>query len=294
VSEWIDVLVYSALNVTTWFMLPAWMGSFTLLYLIDRNAEWVRTHAEQTRRLVSTAVWRGVCGAWGTLSISLLLLYQLDLWPEALAIVGRGSARWDALKDLNSTLFIPGGVALMVVAAVSAERVKRTVPAADRRHAALRPRTLDDFVSRPAQVVVYALNVAVIAAWLVAAAGGAYSTPKFWGRFAFLVFMCGAFAVFVRVSVRRPPQVMDRLFGPAFRAGEVRFAFAQLLLPPVIGFWRLYEEVNNTAFADISRGMHLAVAILVIVWALRLLTYTPVDSAYGDRQPGATLRWSTP
>ncbi len=294
VSEWVDVVVYSALNVTVWFMLPAWMGRFTLLYLIDRNAEWVRTHGDEVRKRTSTAGFRIVCGAWGALTIAMLLLFQLDVWPDALDGFGRNPARWDALKDLKSTLFIPGGIALMVAAAVSAGRLQRAVPAADRRQAALTPRALSDFVSRPWRLVVYALNVVVVAAWLVAALAGAYSTTRFWGRFGFLVFMCVVFALFVRISVRRPPHMMDRLFGPAFRDGEVRFAFAQQLLPPVTGSWRLYEEISNTTFVDVSRGMHLAVALLVMAWALRLMTYTSGNSAHGDRPRDATLRWSTP
>jgi hypothetical protein len=293
-SEWVDVAVYSALNVTIWLMLPAWLGRFTLLYLMDRNAEWVRTHRKEVRKRTSTTAVRIVCGAWGALSIAMLLLFQLDLWPEAFVAFGRNSARWEALKDVNSTLLIPGGIALMVAVALSAGRVQRAVPAADRRHAVLTPRTLNDFVSRRARLVVYALNVVVVAAWLVAAALGAYSTPKFWGRLALVVFLCGVFAFFVRISVRRPPQVMDRLFGPAFRAGEVRWAFGQLLLPPVTGIWRLYEEVTNATFVDVSRAMHLAVALLVVAWALRLMTYTSGNSGSCDRQAGATLHWSTP
>ena len=293
-SEWFDVLVYAVLNVTLWFMLPRWAGRFALLYLIDRNPAWVPSRHEQARRLSSTVALRVICGVWGTFSVATLVLFQIDVLPEIFAIFSRDSTRWEALKDLNSMLLIPGAVVLMVAAKLHADRMKRMVPPADRRQAALAPRTLNDFVPRPLQLGVYGLAVLVVSAWLAVAAAGVYTTPKFWGRFALLLFLCGVFTFFVRVAVTRPPQVMDRIFGPAFRAGEVRFAFAQQLLPPVIGAWRLYEEVANTVLMDVSRAMHLGVAFLITAWALRLMMYPSSKSTRGDQKTGATLGWSTP
>lgn len=294
-SEWLDVSVYAALSVALWFVLPAWAARFMPLYLADRNREWVRTHPEQVRRVSSCRGVRAACGAWGLLSLGVLLVFQLDTHPELVARFMDTSARWEALKDVNSLLLIPGGLCLLAVAALGAVHVGRVVPRADVRRAALEPRRLDGVVPRPVQIATYGLAALVLLGWVAVAALNAYSTPTFWGRAVFLVVMTLTFAFFVRFSVRRPPHVMDRVFGPVFRADEIRFAFGLQLLPPVIGAVRLYEEVASVVLVDVNRAMHLGLALLVVGWVVRLTRYSPAGtSSYGDQHTDGTLRWSTP
>src|SRR5688572_14784849 len=231
----------------------------------------------------------------GLLSVGVLLAFQLDTYPKLFARFMDNSARWEALKDLNSLFLIPGGLCLLAVAALAADHVRKGVPPADVRRAALEPRTLDGVVPRPVQIATYGVIGLVLLGWVAVAALNAYSTPKFWGRAALLVVISLAFAFFLRVSVRRPPHVMDRIFGPVFRADEVRFTFGLQLLPPLTGAVRLYEEVANVVLVDVNRAMHLGVALVIVVWVLRLTRYSsPGSSSYGDQHTGGTLRWSTP
>jgi hypothetical protein len=294
-SEWIDFSVYATLCVALWFIFPAWAMRFTPLYLADRNPEWVRTHREQVRRLSASRGFRAACGAWGFLCLGVLLVFQLDMNTGFSARLMDSTARWEALKDLNSLLLIPGGLGLFAVAAVRAAHVRKVVPPANVRRAGLEPRTLAGVVPRPVQIATYGVIGLVLLGWAMVAALNAFSTPKFWGRAALLVVISLAFAFFLRVSVKRPPHVMDRIFGPVFRADEVRFTFGLQLLPPLTGAVRLYEEVANVVLVDVNRAMHLGVALVIVVWVLRLTRYSsPGSSSYGDEHSGGTLRWSTP
>ncbi len=295
-SEWLDFTVYAVLMAAVWFVLPAWAGRFSWLYLQDRNPEWVRSHAELARVCGPSAGFRVTCGAWGAFSIGALLMLQLDMWPGSVARITAGSPRWEALKDLNSLLLIVGVAGLLSAAALLRMRAHTVVPQANVRRAALERRTINEVVSRPIRLAVYGFTAAVVTGWLAAAATGSYSTPRFWGRFVFLIITSLIAAAFVRISVRRPPQVMDRILGPAFRASETRVAFAQQLLFPTIGAVRLYQEVAGTEFVDLNRAMHLGVALLVTGWVLWLSRWyvRAGDASSGDPRSGATLRWSTP
>lgn len=294
-SEWLDFSVYATLSVALWFVLPAWAARFTTLYLADRNPEWVRTHTEQVRRLSSSRGFRAACAAWGLLSLGVLLVFQLDTRPELFARFIDNGARWEALKDVNSLLLIPGGLCLLAIAALGGAQVRKVVPLVDVRRAALEPRTLDGVVARPVQIATYGVIALVLLSWVAVAALNAYSTPKFWGRAVLLVVISLAFAFVLRLSVRRPPHVMDRIFGPVFRADEVRFAFGLQLIPPITGAVRLYEEVANVVLVDLNRAMHLGLALLIVGWVLRLTRYSPAgSSSYGDQHTDGTLRWSTP
>ena len=74
-SEWLDFSVYATLNVTLWFVFPAWAARFTPLYLIDRNPEWVRTHTEQVRTLeLQSRLSRRPAARGDSLSLGVLLV----------------------------------------------------------------------------------------------------------------------------------------------------------------------------------------------------------------------------
>jgi hypothetical protein len=93
-SEWLDFFVYATLCVALWFVFPAWAARFTPLYLADRNPDWVRTHTAQVRRLSSSRGFRVACGAWGLLSVGVLLVFQLETHSEFFARFIGGSPRW--------------------------------------------------------------------------------------------------------------------------------------------------------------------------------------------------------
>ena len=273
-TEWVDFSVYAALNVALWFVLPAWSSQFTALYVTDRNPEWVVSHPDVATRLLRRGWFHWILGGWGVLCLAALLALQVGALPPALATRLASQPAWEALKDLNSMLLLPGLLLFFVPALLFQRWLHRTVPLADRRTATLDRRSLDDFVPRWFQLMTYASVGIVLIAWLAVGAAGWYSTPIFWTRFAFLAALTPAFAFFVRLGVNRAPNSLDRVLGPRFRAGEVRYGFAMHLLPPIIGAVRLYEEVTDTALVDINRAMHLGVALIVTVWVLRLAVHS--------------------
>jgi hypothetical protein len=286
-TEWVDFSVYAALNVALWFVLPAWSSQFAVLYVADRNPAWIESHPEVAKRLLVRGWFHWVLAVWGALCFAALLALQVGALPPTLSTKLANQPAWEALKDLNSVLLLPGLLLFFVPALLFQRWLQRTVPLAHRRTATLARRTLDDFVPRSIQLAVYVLVGIVAIAWLFVGVMQLYSSSIFWGRFALLVALTPAFAFFVRLGVNRAPHSLDRLLGPRYRMGEVRYGFAMHLLPPVIGAVRLYEEITNTVLVDINRAMHLGVALIVTVWALRLVTYSTTSA--GDGEVGQSL-----
>ena len=107
-TEWIDFSVYAAMIVALWFVLPMLSSRFTLRFVADRNPEWLSSHPEVATKLTGGGWLRWVPYAWGVLSLAVLLIFQADLWPQAFGFVPEEAARWETLKDLNSTLLLPG------------------------------------------------------------------------------------------------------------------------------------------------------------------------------------------
>ncbi|HEX5107910.1 MAG TPA: hypothetical protein VFV95_05670 [Vicinamibacterales bacterium] len=284
-TEWVDFSVYAALNVALWFVLPAWSSQFTALYVADRNREWIDSHPEVAKRLLARGWFHWVLAVWGALCLAALLALQVGALPPALATVPANEPAWWALKELNSVLLLPGLLLFFVPALLFQRWLQRTVPLADRRTATLARRSLDDFVPRRVQLAVYVLVGIVVIAWVLVGVMQLYSSAIFWGRFALLVAMTPTFAFFVRLGVNRAPNSLDRVLGPRFRVGEIRYGFAMHLLPPVIGAVRLYEEVMNTALVDINRAMHLGVALIVTGWVLRLTMHSRATSDMGSTGP---------
>jgi hypothetical protein len=107
-------------------------------------------------------------------------------------------------------------------------------------------RSLDDFIPRWFRVTTYSLAAIHLATWFTIGVLRLYSTPEFGGRFITLIVFSGIFSFFTRVSVNRSPIAMDRIFGPRYRRGEVRHAFALEICTAVMLALRLYQEVADT------------------------------------------------
>ena len=273
-SEWIDLTIYAALIAAVWFMLPAWSARFAMAFAADRNREWLAAHPDVTARLTRLSGFRWTAHAWGVFSLAVLMLFQWDLLPHRAARIVAADARWESLKDLNSTLVLVGLVYYVAAAVLFTRRLNRTVPLAERREATLARRSLDDFVPRQYRIVAYGFAGLIMLVWIATGVMGAYSTPAFWGRFAFLAALTPIFGFFVWLAVNRPPNVMDRVLGPGFRASEVRWGFAMHLIPPVLGLISLYEEVTGTLVPGMNRATHLGVVVIVIAWMWRIATRT--------------------
>ncbi|HEY7192044.1 MAG TPA: hypothetical protein VH436_36100 [Vicinamibacterales bacterium] len=272
-SEWFDVFVYASLIIAFWFVLPAWSARYTLATVADRNPQWLGEHPEVARKLSGPNPMLWSSYAWGLVSLAALLAFQADVWPRQWSAEALNMARWETIKDLNTLLLLPGLVAFIGAGVLFRRWLTSMVPLREQRRATLERRTLGDFVPGWAPVAVYTLIALNLAAWHVVAALGWNTTPKFWSRFVLLLIMTPIFLVFPRLSVRRPPHALDRIFGPSFRRTEVRYGLAMNLVLPIVGALRLYEELTETVAFDSSRAMHLGVVLCVSAGILRFARF---------------------
>jgi hypothetical protein len=267
-TEWIDVLVYTSVIVTVWVLLPVWSSRFARAVVADRNPEWLAQHPDVAATLTSSRWFLWSCMAWGALSAAVLLSFQLGAWPQAWSVPEPDTPKWEALKDINSTLLIIGLVYLLVCCGLSLRWLYKYVPLAEHRQATLERRSIDDFVPRWLRIVTYTLVGLHAAAWLTVGVLELYSTPIFWMRLGLVIGISAIFFLMSRLGVRRRPNAMDRIFGPAYRRIEVRYGFLMQLVP-LAGIVRLYEEVTATVAVDVNRALHLAVALTVVLWFVR-------------------------
>ena len=285
-SEWVDLFIYATLIIGFWFVLPMGSARFTLAAVADRNPQWLREHPNVAAKLSGSQV-RWLYHVWGLLSLSALFAFQAGLWPGQWSPEALGMARWETLKELNTLLLLPGLVAFVGAGVMFSRWLNSTVPPPARRQATLEPRALDDFVPRWAQIAVYALVALNLAAWMTVAAGGWQTTPEFWSRFVLIVVLTPVFLFFPRLGVRRSPQALDRIFGAAFRRTEVRYGLAMNLVLPIVGAFRLYEELAGAVAFDVSRAMHLGLVLCVTAGILRLTQFGREHTG-----PDAGERWS--
>jgi hypothetical protein len=239
----------------------------------ERNPEWVATHQEMVSKL--ERVWHPeVYYLWGAFSLGLLLAFQAGVWPDGLTPWSEDGPKWEALKDLNSTLLLPGILYFAATGVLFRRSLKQLVPLAERRRASLECRALDDFVPRGFQIAAYILAGGVLLAWLVVGILQLYSSAIFWARFAFFAVLTPAIAYVVQLGVSRRPGMLDRILGPGFRVREIRCGFVSHAIPPIVGAGRLYEEVTATQLMDVQRILHLVVPAFIALWVFSLSSQT--------------------
>ena len=269
-TDWIDFAIYVVFLVGLWFVNPTTQQRLAIPMLMDRNAEWMMAHPDFVVRLRKRRWNLWLNYALGAASIAVLASLQFGLWvPE-----GRhghpAPMRWAVLWELAMASMIVAMVVGGTIGLIGHFRMKKRIPVAPRRQASLKRRSLDESVPRWVQLATYALVFANLAAWITAAVLGAHSSAIFWPRVVILFALSGFFYVGTMASVIRRPNVMDRIFGPAYRQGEVRYVFSMQILPPVVGALRLYEEVADTHLLDLSRMMQLFLAVFILYAFLRV------------------------
>ena len=282
-TDWVDFTIYVAFLVTLWFIQPTTQHKLAIPMLKDRNAEWLAAHPDVVRKLKKRRwnLWLGY--VLGTISIGVLASFQFGLWTPPPPRNGTPLLSWMLLWDLTMSSMI---VALIVggsIGIIGYFRMKKYIPIAERRRASLERRSLGDFVPRWVRLATYALVIANLLAWVVAAALGAHSSPVFWSRVVIIFVLSGFFYFGTAISVARKPNVFDRIFGRSYRQWEVRITFSTQILTPIIGAVRLYEEVNNVHLLDISRALQLSLASFITYWLLRI-SLLPIDK--GGAQVG--------
>ena len=170
------------------------------------------------------------------------------------------------------------------------------VPLGERRQASLKPRSLADYLSLQRRLATYAFVVAVPAAWLLVGALNLDSSADFWARLTDLAMLSATYSVLFSLmpflSVKRPPNMMDRVIGPANRRTEVHSTFAVQLVPPIVGTISLFQEITGLAPLDIQRGCQLGLVILLTRAFLQYTKFAPphrdADAAppeHGTKRP---------
>jgi hypothetical protein len=281
-TDWIDFALYGIFLAVFWFLFPVTVSRAGLVWVADRNADWLSQHPEVAANLGKNRTYVRTCFVLGGISLALLTACQIGFWPRALSAPEFAPEHWMVLKELNTLLVLPA-LAVHLGSSYLFGRWLRTVPLTTQRSASLIPRSIDDLIPKRIRVATYVAVVAHLAAWLGAGAWLTYASPELWARNlaqfggAALVFLLthAIFLWFTRVNVNRRPNALDRIFGDGYRRHEVRAAFAFNWLPPITGTLRLLEELGNTAF-DFGRLSHLGIVLAVLLlFAVGVAVFRP-------------------
>jgi hypothetical protein len=287
-TEWIDVLVYAALMVVLWFSLPALNARFMLPVVEDRHPGWLAAHPEAARTLLEGRWFWWCAYALGAAGIAVLVAVQTGFWPQALSAPAFEPERWMVLSDVNTGLVFLWLAYFAGSSVLFNHWLKKNVPLAERRQATLERRSIEAFVPPALRAAVYAIVALHLGVWVFVGIAGLYSTQAFWGYMTFQFAIAAVFFLIARLVVLRRPSAMDRIFGPAFRRTEVRFAFVSQLLPLLNGVARLYEEATGTAGPGVDRAARLALIVFMIAGvAVGLFRFT-WRSHGSDRDPART------
>jgi len=288
-TEWIDFAVYAALMLTIWFGIPTTNASLTVSVVADRNPAWLAAHPEAAKKLTNSRWFLWSCHAMGALSLGALLSVTLGMWSPPFLTPGQGPDRWMVLWNLSTVSGILGVVYFGVCGVLFVRWLHRDVPLAERRHATLERRSINDFVPRGVQLAVYTTVALHLAVWLAVGVLGRYSTPAFWGTLAFQFIISAIFLAFVHAAVGRRPSAADRIFGPGLRGFEVRCAFAAQLLPLMNGIARLYEEATGGIPADVNRFLQLGLVALIVLGFVSLVLAHRFRWIQGAPSPSARV-----
>jgi len=277
-SEWIDLFIYAILIVAFWFAAPRWATRFALLNVADRDPDWVAGHPEAASQLASSRWYLRVCQIFGALSLGALLSLQIGLWPHASSAAPE---RWQLLRDIAAASMLVGLVFSVACGTLFSRWLGKQVPLAERRQAVLEPRAIDDFVPRWLRYLTYTLVAAQWSAWVFVGAVGFHVGPNFWAQFVTAILFSTIFYFLTRVSVNRPPGSLDRIFGPDYRRGEVRYSFLLELSVPVLLGLRLYAYTKDGFIVDPDRLLWLALQLLLALGILRFGLYMNRNSRPG-------------
>jgi hypothetical protein len=286
-SEWIDFAICAAFLSVFWFVAPRSGPAWTVAFLAERNAAWVGANPEVIRRLSESRWFARSCYALGALNLALLLALKLGPWADPTA-----GSHWQGLWGVTAASLLIGTL-YNVVGAGLFKRWLRRVPLGERRSASLAPRSLADYLTLQRRLATYAFVVAVPTAWLVVGSLRLHTSADFWAELLNLSVLSAIYSALFSfmpyVSVKRPPNVMDRVIGPANRRTEVRSAFAVQLVPPIVGTISLIQELAGLAPLEIQRGCQLGLVVLLTRAFLQYTKFAPprADGGAAVRAPAA-------
>jgi CubicO group peptidase (beta-lactamase class C family) len=283
-TDWIDVALYAVLLGIMWFGLPGVNARYALPVIEHRNPDWLAAHHAVARRKAESPWFQRSCLVLGSLSLAALVAVKIGAWPAALSAPAFEPERWMVLSDVFTMLAMVWVVYFMSAGALFNRWLTREVPLTARRKATLEPRSLDAYVPRPLQLVVFLLVGLHLAAWVVTGVLGLYSTSAFWGTLPFQFVIALILLFIARAIAQRRPNVMDQIFGSAFRRTEVRYAFVAQLVPLMNGCARLYEQWTGTPAPALDRASRLGLVIVMIGMTIPLFRFIWSSSHPAGRQ----------
>jgi multisubunit Na+/H+ antiporter MnhB subunit len=228
-SEWIDCFLYVIQAALLWIGVPRQGRQLARPMLTDRNPEWAAAHPDEIAR-VERSWWLMILPAWGLGSVLLLLAVQLGLLPPYITPGTQETPAWEVLHATSNMLLLFGMVLFGVGAWRTLRWIKRNVPLTERRHATLAPRSSDNFVPRWLKYLIYGLMVITIVSRPLVDALYPARLDNVWGA-TILALIMGVLAFLAgRHGVERPPNHLDRMFGPAYRKLEVWVYFGVMAL----------------------------------------------------------------
>lgn len=281
-NEWIDFAVYATQLIVCLLVVARWSAHFKGAVVADRNPEWAAAHPQVIASLERGSVLNILLQAWAVFSVLVLLLYRLDLQPESLK--SPGVPGWRVLLATAYLLLSIGFVLFGMGAVMFARWLKGTVPLAEQRRASLTPRTLDAFVPRWLKLAVFGLLLVSVAARPVASLFYPARIADVRGGFLFALSTAAMLFLAVAVSVKRRPNVFDRVLGSKYRKREVRVCLALMAFSAAGELAMLGVEI---AGIDASRFGGVAFSAFVTAMLAALMPF-PTSGA-GDRGPENVL-----
>lgn len=270
-SEWVDFCVYTVQALLLWIAVPRWLARFTRPSVIDRNPAWAAANEPTILLLENGGWWRKAIQTWGILSVLVLLACRIKRMPLPTAMSQR-TPGWEILMTTSNLLLTAGFVLFGYGIFLFMRWLKNNVPLSERRHATLVPRTMDHFMSRRMQHVIYGAVLLGLAARPIADLFWPGRLHNVWGGF-FIGLTMSVVLFFVAAgSVLRPENHMDRVLGSRYRRMEVRLCFALMAYLTALGFVSLYLEMSGINTRRYGSLMVATFVCVTLVSCMRLPT----------------------
>jgi len=273
-NEWIDFAVYATQLIVCLLVTSRWAAQFKSAVVADRNPEWAKAHPQVLPGLERASGLNLLIQAWAVFSVLVLLVYRLDLQPDALQ--APGVPGWRTLLATAYLLLSIGFVLFGLGALAFTRWLRVTVPLGEQRRASLTPRSIEAYVPRSMKLAIYALLLAAVAARPVASLYYPDRITNVMGAFTSSLFMALMLFLAVGVSVKRRPNVFDRVLGSNYRKREVRVCLALMAFTALGWLAMLAFEI---AGEDVSRYSGVVFSTFVTAMLAALMPFPPRNDA---------------
>lgn len=274
-SEWIDFSVFAIQAIVLWIALPRHAARFTRPMLFDRNPQWAAANPELVAKLEHGGWWFKALQAWAIVTVIVLLMVRL----------GKNTPGWEVLMTTSNALMAMGFVLFGLGIWRNLRWLKRNVPLAEIRRASLAPRSIDDFVPRWMQYLIYGFMAVNILARPAAELIYPGRLGNIWGASILMLIMSLLMYLVATFGVARPPNQFDHAMGPNYRRLEVHVYFGIMVAIALTGLLNLLMEFNGLDMRRYGAVITGACATAALV-AFMFLPIT--DRTAGQRHQAST------